>query len=158
MAGELGHIDVHKAKNVKGENPKKKKYLATLVDDATRIAFSRLLPDKKAKTLALFLRDAAKWFEIRGIRFRTILTDNGKEFTTHSQVARPLHSFEKMVAKLGIRHKCTRVCRPQTNGKVERWWRIFEEQFFRIHAFSSWKDFNLKFRDWMAFYNYKRPH
>ena len=62
------------------------------------------------------------------------------------------------MAGLGIKHKYTRVRRPQTNGKVERWWRIFEEQFFRIHAFSSWKDFNLKFRDWMAFYNYKRPH
>ena len=64
-AGELGHIDVHKARNVKGCDPKKKKYLATLVDDATRIAFSRLLPDKKAKTLALFLRGAAEWFGTR---------------------------------------------------------------------------------------------
>ena len=47
-AGELGHIDVHKAKNIKGQDPKKKKYVATLIDDATRIAYSRILSNKKA--------------------------------------------------------------------------------------------------------------
>lgn len=157
-AGELGHIDVHKARNVRGQDPKKKKYLATLVDDATRLAHSRLLSNKKAKTLASFLRAACAWFGARGIRFRAVLTDNGKEFTTHIHPARPYHSFEKEMARLGIIHKYTRIFRPQTNGKVERWWRIFEEQFFRLHQFRDWKDFDGKFRDWMAHYNYVRPH
>lgn len=157
-AGELGHIDVHKIKNIKWENPKKKKYLATLVDDATRISYSQILPNKKAQTLALFLRDATVWFKQKWIIFKAILTDNGREFTTHTDVSRPHHTFEKMMKKLGITHKYTRVRRPQTNWKVERWWRIFEEQFFQIHQFTSWKDFNMKFMDWLYHYNYKRPH
>ena len=158
FAWELGHIDVHKARNIKGADPKKKKYLATLVDDASRLVFSKLLPDKKAKTLACFLREAVEWFRRKGIVFRAILTDNGKEFTTHSEVLRPLHSFEKMMVKLNIKHKYTRVRRPQTNGKVERWWRIFEEQFFQIHTFTSWKDFNIRFHQWLYYYNFERKH
>lgn len=159
-AWDLGHIDVHKTKNIKWQDPKKKKYIATLEDDATRISYSALLPNKKAKTLALFLRSATLWFRKKWITFKAILSDNGKEFTTHStcEKAKANHSFEKMLVKLGIKHKYTRVRRPQTNGKVERWWRIFEEQFFRIYTFSSWKDFNMKFMDWLYHYNYQRLH
>lgn len=158
FAGELWHIDVHKLKNIAWENPKKKKYLATLIDDATRISFSQKLPNKKAQTLALFLRNAVLWFKQRWITFKAILTDNGREFTTQTEISRPYHTFEKMMMKLNIKHKYTRVMRPQTNGKVERWWRIFEEQFFQIHTFTSWKDFNMKFMDWLYYYNYQRPH
>jgi len=63
--GGLGHIDVKKLKNIKGQNRKKKKYLAGLEDDATRICYVEKLSDKKAKTLALFLRRTTKWFKER---------------------------------------------------------------------------------------------
>ncbi|NVP17374.1 transposase [Candidatus Gracilibacteria bacterium] len=63
-----------------------------------------------------------------------------------------------MLEKLQIVHKYTRVRRPQTNGKIERFWRIFEKQFFRKYEFLSNKDFNLKLMDWLVFYNTKRKH
>jgi transposase InsO family protein len=63
-----------------------------------------------------------------------------------------------MLKKLNIVHKYTRVRRPQTNGKIERFWRIFEEQFFQKYTFASNKDFNMKFKDWLVFYNTKRKH
>jgi transposase InsO family protein len=63
-----------------------------------------------------------------------------------------------MLEKLNIVHKYTKVRRPQTNGKVERFWRIFEELFFRKYEFLSNKDFNLKLMDWLVFYNTKRKH
>lgn len=108
-AGELGHLDTRKVKNIKGQNPKKKKYLATLLDDATRITYCEKLPDKKAKTLALFLRRATEWFQKRyGIVFKRILTDNGKEFTTHWKEGRKHHSFEKEMERLKIEHLYTR--------------------------------------------------
>lgn len=112
-AGELGHIDVKKLKNVKGENRKKKKYLAGLEDDATRITYVEKLSDKKAKTLALFVRRATEWFKERhGIAFKKILSDNGKEFTTHWKSGRQQHSFEKELRSLGIIHKYIRPYRP----------------------------------------------
>ena len=158
MAGELVHIDVHKLKNIKGENPKKKKYLASIMDDATRLDYTETLPNKKASTLAFFLKRGYKWFQREWVTIKKLLSDNGLEFTTHHTVSRPAHSFEKMCIKLNIIHKYTKVRRPQTNGKIERFWRIIEEQFFRKYMFTSHKDFNLKLKDWMVFYNTKRPH
>jgi len=43
--GELGHLDVKKIKNIKGQDPKKKKYLAALLDDATRITYYEKLKE-----------------------------------------------------------------------------------------------------------------
>ena len=63
MAGELVHIDVHKLKNIKGENPKNKKYLASIMDDATRLDYTETLPNKKASTLSCFLKRGYKWFQ-----------------------------------------------------------------------------------------------
>lgn len=85
-------------------NPKKKKYAAA-VDDATRMKYLEILPDKKAKTLAAFMKRAYLWFKKRGIIIKKLLSDNGLEFTTHHKAARPEHSFEKMLTKLNIIHK-----------------------------------------------------
>lgn len=152
------HIDVHKLKNIQGENPKKKKYLAGVIDDATRLEYSEVLPNKKAKTLALFLKRAYAWFQKKGMTIKKLLSDNGKEFTTHHIAARSKHSFEMMLEKLNIIHKYTRVFRPQTNGKIERFWRIFNEHFFFKYTFSSWKQMNMMMKDWLVFYNTQRPH
>ena len=143
--GELGHMDLKKTKNIKGKDPKKKKYFSQLMDDCTRITYVEILPNKKAKTLATFLARATKWFrEKHGITFIAILTDNGKEYTWHSERGRKKHSFEKMMIKLRIKHKYTRIRRPQTNGKAERFWRIITDEFAKKYEFISWKDFNLR--------------
>jgi len=158
MAWELVHIDLHKRKNIKWENSKKKKYMASVIDDATRINYSEVLPNKKAKTLANFIKRVYLWFKNKWITIKKLLSDNWLEFTTHHISSRKYHSFEIMLEKLNIVHKYTRVRRPQTNWKVERFWRIFEEQFFRKYEFTSNKDFNLKLMDWLVFYNTKRKH
>jgi transposase InsO family protein len=162
QAGEMVHIDLHKLKNIKGEDPKKKKYLAGVLDDATRIIYSEVLPNKKAKTVADYMRRAYRWFLSKGIMIKRILSDNGREFTTNNQEKESRgnreHSFEKLLRQLHIVHKYTRVRRPQTNGKIERWWRIFNENLFFKYSFSSHKEFNMKFKDWLTFYNLRRPH
>lgn len=157
-AWELVHIDLHKRKNVKWENPKKKKYMASVIDDATRIDYSEVLPNKKAKTVADFMKRAYKWFKNKWIIIKKLLSDNGLEFTTHHEKSRKFHSFEIMLEKLWIEHKYTRVRRPQTNWKIERFWRIYEEQFFSKNEFSSNKDFNLKLMKWLDYYNNERVH
>ena len=158
MAGELVHIDVHKQKNIKWENPKKKKYWAWIIDDATRVTYAEVLSNKRAKTLADFMRRAYKWFLSKGITIKKLLSDNGLEFTTHHKESRHLHSFEIVLQKLDIIHKYTKVRRPQTNGKIERFWRLINDNFFFKYTFTSNKDFNMRFMDWLTFYNCKRPH
>ena len=151
-AGELGHLDVKKIKNIKGQDPKKKKYLAALLDDATRITYCEKLPDKKAKTLALFLRRAVEWFQKRhSISFKRILTDNGKEFTTHWKAGREYHSFEKEIKRLGILHLYTRPFRPQTNDKAEAFWKIIKREFLTKYFFKDWREFNLKLNQYVYY-------
>jgi transposase InsO family protein len=162
MAGEMVHIDVHKLKNIKWENPRKKKYLAGVIDDATRITYIEVIPNKRAKTLADFMRRAYKWYKQKGITIKRVLSDNWLEFTTHNQdkksTTNQLHSFEALLIKLGIIHKYTKVRRPQTNGKIERFWRMINDYLWNKYTFTSHKDFNLKLRDWLVYYNLYRPH
>ena len=162
MAGELVHIDVHKIKNIKGTDPKKKKYLAGVIDDATRMTYVEVIPNKRAKTLADFMRRSYAWFQKKGITIKKLLSDNGLEFTTHNQdktsKTNRLHSFEALLIRLHIIHKYTKVRRPQTNGKIERFWRMINDHLWNKYTFTSHKEFHMKLRDWLVYYNLHRPH
>ena len=48
-----------------------------------------------------------------------------------------------MLQELGITHRYTRPCRPQTNGKVERFWRTLNEDLLN---------------QYLLYYNTERPH
>ena len=43
------------------------------------------------------------------------------------------HPFEAMLLELGIKHRYTRPYRPQTNGKIERFWRTIDDDAHRGH-------------------------
>ena len=157
--GELGHIDVKKIPNIKGQDPKNKQYKAALIDDCTRIAYTERLPDKKARTLSRFLwRATDRFLKEYGITFKAILSDNGKEFTTHHKKGRKKHPFERTLLKLTIIHKYTRPYRPQTNGKVERFWRIWIDECWKIKQFSSWADYDSHHKRFTYRYNHVRRH
>jgi transposase InsO family protein len=157
--GELGHIDVKKIPNIKGHNPKKKQYKAALIDDCTRIAYAERLSNKKAGTLSRFLLLATDGFlKEHGITFQAILSDNGKEFTTHHKKGRKKHPFERTLLKSGITHKYTRPYRPQTNGKAESFWRIWIDECWKIKEFSSWADYDSHHRRSIYRYNHVRRH
>lgn len=159
LPGELGHVDLKKTKNIKGEDAKKKKYYSQLLDDCTRITYVEILPNKKASTLSNFIERAIEWFKIQhNINFKAILSDNGKEYTWHSEKGKENHSFEKTLKKLGITHKYTKIRRPQTNGKAERFWRIINEEFASAYQFSSWQEFNIFMKKWLYKYNHFRKH
>lgn len=161
MAGELVHIDVHKMKNIKWENPNKKKYWAGVIDDTTRIAYVEVISNKRSKTLADFMRRAYRWYKMKGITIKRVMSDNGLEFTTHNHYwpkTRAKHSFEIVLTKLGIVHKYTKIRCPQTNGKIERFWKVINDNFWYKYDFISHKDFNMRFMDWLTYYNLRRPH
>lgn len=155
---ELVHIDIHKIPNIKWENPKQKQYLIWLIDDATRLIYSEVILNKKATTAANFLKRANLRFLSKWIKIKSLISDNWCEFTTHIKKARKFHKFEIMCHKINIKHKYTKVRRPQTNWKIERFWRIFKDNFFSKNIFSSNQDFDLKFTKWIFNYNYFRKH
>lgn len=153
--GDLGHIDVKKLPNIQGEDPGKKKYVAGYLDDHTRLTYTEMLPNKEAKTLSDFLDRALGWFErTHGVIFHKLLSDNGKEFTYHTEEGRKKHVFEQTLQKHGIHHVYTRPYHPQTNGKIERFWRILNELTFNKYHFTSWKEVNLCLKNFMIVYMY----
>ncbi len=132
--------------------------MAAVIDDFSRIIYFENLPNKKAKTVAEFFIRAIKDFEKKWIKIKRLLSDNGKEFTTHRPNWKKNHVFERILQMYGIKHYCTRPHRPQTNWKIERFWRTFKEMFFWKNHFCSFHDFKEKSRDWLFRYNYKKPH
>lgn len=157
-AWELVHIDCKKIKNVKGEDPKKKRYLVWVVDDCTRIAYIEVLSDKKAKTVALFFKRAYARFLSKWVKIQRVLCDNWKEFTTHWIQWKANHIFTKTCDELWVKQRFTRVRRPQTNGKIERLWRTIDTELLKQIQFSNRNDVIKSLQSYLNRYNYTRHH
>ena len=99
-----------------------RRYLFVAIDRASRWVFIRMYKSKTAANARRFLCDLAKACPIR---IRTVLTDNGKEFTDRlfglrKRAATGKHEFDRLCADLGIEHRLAPPPHPQTNGMVER--------------------------------------
>ncbi len=86
--------------------------LEVFVDDHSRLACVVLSRSAGAIDTVRATDVAVRWFAAHGITIERILTDNGSAYCSRAYAAR--------LAELGIRHSRTRVRRPQTNGKAER--------------------------------------
>lgn len=125
-------------------------YLFVAVDDHSRLALVGVYPDEKKESAADFIDKALARMAELGAPVRTVLTDNGRCFT--SEPARRAYS------RFGCRHKRTRPYRPRTNGKAER----FIQTLLREWAYAkSHPDSNTRLKDlgpWLEWYNTQRKH
>lgn len=129
-----------------------------MIDDSTRILYSEVILDKKAKTVVLFLRRAHQWFKDHWVLIKAILCDNGKEFTTHREQGKAKHIFTVTCNELSIKQKFTRVRKPQTNWKIERFWRTSNNERFSVVEFKDWNEVVSSLKTYMNYYNYHRKH
>jgi hypothetical protein len=101
-----------------------------------------------------------KWSGIWGAR-RTILTDNGKEFTDRlfglrKRAQSGKHEFDTLCAALEIEHRLTPPRSPQTNGMVERFnGRI--EDVLQSHHFQSGEELEATLHRYVWLYNQQLP-
>lgn len=139
---------------------RKKYYLFGLLDDCTRLCYVGLIPNIQAATVTKAFFNAYKWFSIYGIKTEKVMSDNGSEFTVYtSQKAKQTHFFETMLKIFNINHCYTRPYRPQTNGKIERFWKILYNECIRVQTVSfSKNDFIAELNGFMYRYNYQRRH
>jgi transposase InsO family protein len=63
-----------------------------------------------------------------------------------------------MCIELGIKHKYTKPYRPQTNGKIEAFWRIIKKEFFAPNSFDSEEDLVMNLGNYLFEFNYLRKH
>lgn len=92
------------------------------------------------------------------IRFEEILSDNGPEFGPSQSKSKQQHPFERMLLELNIKHRYIRPYRPQTNGKVERFWRTLEDDLLRETDFDSLEELKEELLRYLYYYNHERGH
>lgn len=166
--GELLHIDVKKlgriregggwklkGQEIRAEQNRYRKvgfdFLHVAIDDHSRVAYVRSLPDERGPTCAQFLADAAAFFASHGVTIERVMTDNALNY-------RRSKDFCATLEQLGIAHRRTANYRPQTNGKAERFNRTLLEEFAYKELFTSNEERSAALGPWVDSYNARRPH
>ena len=150
------HVDVKYLPQMAEETSRR--YLFVAIDRATRWVFIRIFKAKTAANARRFLRDLERACPIR---IRTILTDNGKEFTDRlfglrKRAATGEHEFDTLCASLNIEHRLTPPKSPQTNGMVERFnGRV--EDVLQSHHFRSGEELKMTMHRYVWLYNQQLP-
>jgi transposase InsO family protein len=158
-AGQLGHVDCHYLTKDLIVGTYKRSYLLCVIDSYSRLAWAELIHDIKSLTAMFTTLKSINFLNVQyGIKFEEMLSDNGSEFSSRSKKSRYDHPFERMLMEMGIKHRYTRPYRPQTNGKVERFWRTLNEDLIEGTTFESFEEFNEKLQEYLFYYNEHRPH
>jgi len=85
---------------------------------------------------------------------KEMLTDNGRQYTTWRGTSR----FEAELKKDRIHHIKSQPHHPMTLGKIERFWKTIFLEFLSRAQFGSFEDAQERIRQWVKYYNHKRPH
>ncbi len=126
-------------------------YVHSAVDSRTRLAYSEALDDETAATAIAFLDRAQAYFTGHGIsHIDRVLTDNGSCYRSHA--------WRDHLADQQIRHSRTRVRRPQTNGKVERFNRTLLEEWAYQRLYRTEHARRQALTPWLHHYNHHRRH
>lgn len=158
-AGELGHIDAHHLSKCLILDQSKRRYLVAVIDSCTRVAWAEVVDDIKALSVMFATLKCLNILADRyDIRFAEVLTDNGPEVGSKESKKKDSHPFERMLLELGITHRYTRPYRPQTNGKVERFWRTLNEDLLYETTFETPEHLKDELLQYLVYYNEHRPH
>jgi hypothetical protein len=109
--GELIHLDIKKLGRIDGvghritgdrtgQSSKRGtgwEYLHVAIDDASRLAYSEILPNERKESAIAFTRRARAWFARFGITIERIMTDNGAAYKSFA--------YRDLLAGLAIKHK-----------------------------------------------------
>jgi len=134
-----------------------RRYIMTLVDPNSRIAFAVALPSKHskhtAKVLEALIDGLTGTIELNAKPKQfAILSDNGSEF---------MKEFEALLQQKGLTHYWTYPRSPKMNAHNERFNRTIQEQFVDFYEDLLFTDidlFNQYMADWLIDYNTIIPH
>lgn len=125
-------------------------YLHVAIDDASRLAYTALLPDERKESAVRFLDDALAWFAAHGVVVERVMTDHGSAFKSRL--------FATAIQAHGLTHKRTRPYTPRTNGKAERFIQTSLRERAYASPFHSSAERAQAMPAWLCHYNSLRPH
>ena len=114
------------------------------IDDRTRLitGFGQFKHQTTENTLAVLYSAVAEYGKPK-----SIMTDHGSQYyANHPNAEQEKTLFRSTLDVLGIRHCLARVNRPQTNGKVERFFRTYKEEY-AVGTFSSLGEYIKHYND-----------
>jgi transposase InsO family protein len=126
-------------------------YLIGYIDDYSRyITGLDLFRSQTGQSVIEVYRRAASEYNPP----KEMLTDNGRQYTSWRGNTR----FEGEMKKDKIHHIKSRPHHPMTLGKIERFWKTIYLEFLSRAQFASFEDAGDRIRQWVKYYNHKRPH
>src|SRR5258707_198028 len=87
-------------------------FVHVCIDDASRIAFSRVMKDERKASAVAFLKAAVAYYASLGVTIERVMTDNGSCYKSRA--------FAKDCKRLGLRHLFTKPYTPKTKAKAQR--------------------------------------
>jgi transposase InsO family protein len=162
--GELIHIDIKKLGRIDGighritgdrTGQRNKRgtgweFVHVAVDDASRLAYTEVLPNERKESAIAFTARALDWFARHGVTVERIMSDNGSAYKSFA--------FRDLLVRHGIKHKRTRPYTPRTNGKAERFIQTSLREWAYARAFATSAERTEAMRPWIDAYNASRPH
>ena len=123
-------------------NAKKRIYVFTLIDVCSRFAYAKAFTTVRAGNALLFVKEAQR---NAPFLFEHLQTDHGPEFGKY------------FVRQVKIRHRHSRVRRPNDNAHIERFNRTVQEQCLDALP-RDVRSINKALPKFLAWYNNARPH
>jgi transposase InsO family protein len=151
--GELLHLDL---KYLPALRNARHDFEFAAVDDFSREAVVAIQTDQTSAVAAAFLEHVVSTLPYR---IEAVLTDNAFAFTMrHARHADRLTRFQQTCAALGIRHLVLRPYAPQSNGKVERFFRTVNDECLHVRPLFTFKARSRAVEEFVWYYNHERPH
>ena len=127
-------------------------YQWTAIDECTRLRFVYGFEEHTPENTVKFLKMLLKAFPFK---IQTIQTDNGTEFTYKYISETEISPLDKVLNKLGIKHKLIPPRTPWNNGKVERSHRNDQRYFYDWETFRNVDELNEKLEKHLEWSNNK---
>ncbi len=162
--GELIHLDIKKlgkfnqiGHRITGDRTGQSnsrgvgwEYVHVCIDDASRVAFAKVMPTQRRRCAITFLKAAVAYYDSLGIKVERVMTDNGSCYKSFA--------FRRACTRLGLRHIRTKPYTPKTNGKAERFIQTSLREWAYAYADENSNQRRARLPTWLHRYNWHRPH
>ena len=125
-------------------------HLHVAVDDASRLAYTEVLPSERKEDAVAFLSRALAFFAAHSVRVERVMTDNGSAYKSFA--------FRNRLAEAGLRHIRTKPYTPRTNGKAERFIQTSLREWAYARTYQTSAERAQAMQPWITAYNSTRPH
>ncbi len=123
-------------------------FVHVCIDDASRIAFSQILPDEKKESAIAFLKAAVAYYASLGVTIARVMTDN---------LLLQIEGLRQGLPR-SRPHVRTRPYTPKTNGKAERFIQTALREWAYAIAYPTSNHRAAELPVWLHRYNWHRPH